>query len=203
METQRVRVDMLSRECNKIYFKAMSSACQSAMNSNATDRIDSSFSLGLYYNWCYKTKLYPLLSIFRLHVILNIQILLQSPVYELRQQDLAATVLVDIGKLCLHVLDGTNPLENGCKKGKKDLEVQWYYEAYFCSLSPSRWSPSSCPRWTPPCPPSGPRPCPAWQHHHHSTVQYSTVQYINNCSIHLEISPSLVTWREGESEWGK
>ena len=54
---------------------------------------------------------------------------------------------------------------------------------YFCSLSPSRGSPSSCPRWTPPCPPSGPRPCPVWQHHYHSTIQYKTVKYSTTAFI--------------------
>ena len=46
----------------------------------------------------------------RLHVILNVQVLLQSPVHKLGEQDLAASVLVNFIKLGSHILHRSDPL---------------------------------------------------------------------------------------------
>ena len=46
----------------------------------------------------------------RLHVVLNVQVLLQSPVHKLGEQDLAASVLVNFIKLGPHILHRSDPL---------------------------------------------------------------------------------------------
>ena len=54
-----------------------------------------------------------------LNVVLDIEVLLQSPVNKLSKQDLTSSVLVNLGKLSLQIIDGSNPLQiNSCKQWK-------------------------------------------------------------------------------------
>jgi len=48
-----------------------------------------------------------------LNVVLDIEVLLQSPVNKLSKQDLTSSVLVNLGKLSLQIIDGSNPLLQG------------------------------------------------------------------------------------------
>ena len=45
-----------------------------------------------------------------LNIVLDIEVLLQSPVNKLSKQDLTSSILVNLGKLSLQILDGSNPL---------------------------------------------------------------------------------------------
>ena len=51
------------------------------------------------------------LQVLRLDIILDVEILLQRPVHELSEEDLSASVLVDLVKLRPHVLDWSHPLD--------------------------------------------------------------------------------------------
>ena len=51
-----------------------------------------------------------------LHIILDIEVLLQSPVNKLSEQDLTTSILVNLGKLSLQILDGSNPLKTNASK---------------------------------------------------------------------------------------
>merc|ERR1739838_331422 len=57
-------------------------------------------------------------------IILDIQVPLQSPVNKLREQNLSTSILVNLLKLCFHVLYWSNPLLN-C--GFQSLRSEFFF----------------------------------------------------------------------------
>ena len=55
-----------------------------------------------------------------LHIILDIEVLLQSPVNKLSEQDLTTSIIVNLGKLSFQIIDGSNPQKPFMVLGRGD-----------------------------------------------------------------------------------
>ena len=67
------------------------------------------------------------LQVLRLDIILDVEILLQRPVHELSEEDLSASVLVDLVKLRSHVLDWSHPLDKKSKMNTISFQSAMFY----------------------------------------------------------------------------